>query len=310
MSTLYLSIVSPVYKAENIVDELVKRIITEAEKITSSFEVLLVEDGSPDHCWQKIKENCERDNRVKGIKLSRNFGQHYAISAGLEASRGEYVVVMDCDLQDDPADIKRLLEKAETGYDTIFTRRVGRKHSMGKMMLSWLYKKLFYLISKKEYSLENGSLFLMNRKVVDAIIQLKEKPRLLGQVIRWVGFQIGYVDVPHHERFQGRSSYSISKLLALVWDGWISNSDRLLRIVMYFGILISTLAFLAGLTIIVLKFINGFALGWPSIIVTILFSTGLILMGLGVVGLYVGKIFEQTKDRPMFIIDQKINLNE
>ncbi len=310
MNNPFLSIISPVYKAENIVDELVKRITAEAEELTNNFEIILIEDGSPDHCWEKIKENCTRDKRVKGIKLSRNFGQHYAISAGLEASKGDYVVIMDCDLQDDPADIKRLLEKAEAGCDTVFTRRVGRKHSMGKMLLSWLYKKLFYFISKKEYSLDNGSLFLINRKVVNAIIHLKEKPRLLGQVIRWVGFQIGFVDVPHHERFQGRSSYSVSKLLALVWDGWISNSDRLLRIVMYFGISISTLSFLAGIIIIVLKFINGFALGWPSIIVTILFSTGLILMGLGVVGLYVGKIFEQTKERPLFIVDQKLNLNE
>jgi dolichol-phosphate mannosyltransferase len=153
-------------------------------------------------------------------------------------------------------------------------------------------------------------LYLINRKVVDTIIKLRDKPRLMGQVIRWVGFDIGFIEVKHNERLEGKSSYNLSKLLSLVWDGWISNSDRLLRIVIYFGIVISFFTFLIGLSIIFLKFFGGFATGWSSIIVTILFSTGLILMALGIVGLYVGKIFEQTKDRPLFIVDEKLNFNE
>ena len=309
MNKPYLSIVSPVYGAEKIVNELVKRILEEAANITNDFEVILVEDGSPDNCWERIQENCAADKRVKGIKLSRNFGQHNAISAGLETSKGQFIIVMDCDLQDNPKDFKLLLDKAYEGFDTVFTRRIDRKHSFIKKNLSLYYNKLFKLVSKKEFSLDNGSLYLINRKVVDIIINLKEKPILMAQVIRWVGFEIGFIEVKHNERFEGKSSYSLSKLMSMVWDGWISNSDRLLRIVIYSGIVISFFSFLFGLSIIFLKFYRGFAVGWSSIIVTILFSTGLILMGLGIVGLYVGKIFEQTKDRPLFIVDEKVNLN-
>ena len=310
MNKPYLSIVSPVYGAEKIVDELVKRIVEESAKVTDNFEVILVEDGSPDNCWEKIQQNCAADKRVKGIKLSRNFGQHNAISAGLETSKGQFIIIMDCDLQDNPKDFKLLLDKANEGFDTVFTRRIDRKHSFIKKHLSRYYNKLFKLISKKEFSLDNGSLYLINRKVVDIIINLKEKPILMGQVIRWVGFEIGFIEVKHNVRLEGNSSYSLSKLLSMVWDGWISNSDRLLRIVIYIGIVISFFSFLFGLSIIFLKFYRGFAVGWSSIIVTILFSTGLILISLGILGLYVGKIFEQTKDRPLFIIDKKLNCND
>lgn len=310
MNKPFLSIVSPVYGAEKIVDELVKRIVEESAKVTNSFEVILVEDGSPDNCWERIQENCAADNRVKGIKLSRNFGQHNAISAGLESSKGQFIIVMDCDLQDNPKDFKLLLDKANEGFDTVFTRRIDRKHSFIKKYLSIYYNKLFKLLSNKEFSLDNGSLYLINRKVVDIIIKLKEKPILMTQVIRWVGFEIGFIEVKHNERFEGKSSYSLSKLLSMVWDGWISYSDRLLRIIIYIGLVISFFSFLFGILIILLKFYKGFASGWSSIIVTILFSTGLILISLGILGLYVGKIFEQTKDRPLFIIDKKLNLND
>ena len=310
MNKPYLSIVSPVYGAEKIVNELVKRIIEEAANITNDFEVILVEDGSPDNCWQQIQNNCAADNRVKGIKLSRNFGQHNAISAGLESSKGQFIIVMDCDLQDNPKDFKPLLDKANEGFDTVFTRRIDRKHSFIKKYLSIYYNKLFKLLSNKEFSLDNGSLYLINRKVVDIIIKLKDKPILMTQVIRWVGFEIGFIEVKHNERFEGKSSYSLSKLLSMVWDGWISYSDRLLRIIIYIGLVISFFSFLFGILIILLKFYKGFASGWSSIIVTILFSTGLILISLGILGLYVGKIFEQTKDRPLFIIDKKLNFSD
>lgn len=310
MKTSLISIVSPVYKAEGIVDELVKQLVAALDQIKTDYEIILVDDGSPDDGWMKIKENCIKHKRVKGIKLSRNFGQHYAVSAGLEASKGENVIVMDCDLQDNPADIQLLIDRANEGYDTVFTKRIERKHSTIKKVLSYSYRYLFKFLSNQDFSLDHGSLYLINRKVVNAIIPLKERPRLLGQVIRWVGFNIGFVNVVHQERFKGVSSYNTTKLLSLVLDGWISNSDKLLRIVIYLGSIISFLSIITGLSIIISKFFIDFSIGWSSIIVTILFSTGLILMALGVVGLYVGKTFEQTKDRPLFIVDTKLNFNE
>ncbi|MEX0811983.1 MAG: glycosyltransferase [Chitinophagales bacterium] len=304
-----ISVVSPVYGAEKIVDELVRQLIDSLEQITSNYEIILVEDGSPDNSWRKIQENCLKFKQVKGIKLSKNFGQHHAVSAGISESKGNSIVVMDCDLQDDPKDIQKLIDKTREGYDTVFTIRSKRRHPLLKRILSKLYKSLFSLLSNEEFSLLNGSLYLINRKVADAVTDLKDKPRLMGQVIRWVGFKVGYIEVKHKDRFEGKSSYSVEKLMNMVWDGWISNSDKMLRIVMYLGVFISISAFFAAILIIIMKSFIDFMTGWSSIIVAILFSTGLILLAQGVVGLYVGKIFEQTKERPLYIIDEKINFN-
>jgi polyisoprenyl-phosphate glycosyltransferase len=309
MNQIELSIVSPVYMAESIVDELVRRIVKVAEDINIEYEVILVEDGSSDKSWDKIIENANKNPKIKGIRFSRNFGQNYAVWAGLKKSVGDFVIVLDCDLQDDPADIKLLLDKAKDGFDTVFAKRLHRKHQFLIKALSSLYKKLFLILSNKKFSFDNGSFYLLNRKVVNSIVQLNEKPLLMGQVIRWVGFNIGFVYVKHHDRFDGESSYRVSTLLSLVWDGWIYNSDKLLQLVIYLGMLISFLSFVSALLIFFSYFFIDFAYGWSSLIVTMLFSTGLILTSLGILGLYIGRIFEQTKSRPLYIISENINFD-
>ena len=149
MEDPFISIVSPVYRAEKIVDKLVERITEEVSKITDDFEIILVEDGSPDNSWEAIERNCQKDQRVKGIKLSRNFGQHYAITAGLEYARGEITIIMDCDLQDDPAHIHLLYQKYKEGYDTVFTKRIRRKHSFFKLITEKIYNGIQHLLLGK-----------------------------------------------------------------------------------------------------------------------------------------------------------------
>ena len=303
-----ISVVSPVYKAEKIVDELVMRLDEVLSHITPEYEIILVEDCSGDDSWKRIEDNCRRNEHVKGILLSRNFGQHYAITAGLMDATGDVIVVMDCDLQDDPAHIKKLLDEYEKGFDVVFTRRIGRKHSFFKYITAKIYNWMFSVFSDKNYELNVGSMTMFSSRVKDEFVKLKDQDRLYIQLLKWVGFKSTYVPVEHRERYEGKSSYSVSKLFLTALQGWTSYSDKLLRLSIYSGLAISAITLLVGIYIVVSYFMKSFQPGWPSLIVAILFSTGLILMSIGITGIYIGKIFEQTKQRPLFIIDKKLNL--
>lgn len=305
-----LSIVSPVYRAEKIVDLLVERIIAEVSKISENFEIILVEDGSPDNSWEAIERNCQKDQRIKGVKLSRNFGQHYAATAGLEVATGELTILMDCDLQDNPAHIHLLYQKHKEGFDTVFTKRLGRKHSFFKLITAKIYNFLFMMFSDRNYDVNVGSLVLFSERVRKEFLRIQDKDRLYIQVLKWVGFNQTYVAVAHDERAEGESSYSFFKLLQMAIQGWTSHSDKLLRLSVYLGFFFSSSAFLAILVIIFLYFYQSFQSGWASLFVLILFSTGLILISIGIAGIYIGKTFEQSKNKPLYIIDKKINTNE
>jgi polyisoprenyl-phosphate glycosyltransferase len=303
-----ISIVSPVYKAADIVDELVKRISEEVSKITENYEIILVEDGGGDNSWKKIEENCLRNKKVKGIKLSRNFGQHYAITAGLREASGDAIVVMDCDLQDDPVHILKLFDEFNKGYEIVFTKRIDRKHTLLKMMGAKIFNSLFILFSDKNYDIKVGTMTLITQRVKDEFIRLKDHDRIYVQLLKWLGFNSISVPVEHRERYQGKSSYSISRLFSTALQGWTSYSDKLLRISVYSGFIISILSLIAGITIMISYLLLQYQPGWPSLIIAILFSTGLILLSIGIAGIYIGKTFEQTKDRPLYLIDKKLNL--
>lgn len=305
-----LSIVSPVYMAEHIVAELVKRIKEEVELITTDFEIILVDDCGPDNSWAEIEKQCQAYPFVKGIRLSRNFGQHYAVSAGVAKAKGDNIVIMDCDLQDNPKDIRSLLEKRNEGYDVVFTKRIKRKHGFLKTFNAMIYNKLFNFFSEEQYDINAGSLVLFSKRVAMQFNALEDKDRLYIQMLKWVGFKSTTISVEHNKRFEGQSSYSLLKLIKLGLQGWTSHSDKLLKISVYLGFVLSFVSFIAGVAIIIKYFFYDLQPGWPSIIVTILFSTGLVLLSIGVMGLYIGKIFEQSKNRPLYIIDKEINLNE
>ena len=307
----YISIVSPVYLAEEIVDELVRRLIEEISKITDNFEIILVEDGGPDQSWQKIEENCKIDERVKGIKLSRNFGQHYAISAGLRESSGDYVVVMDCDLQDNPKYIPELLRKSKEGYDIVYTMQRIRKHGKLKNAFAGLFHKLFnWLVGNKNLhsSRQVGAFSLLSQKVVDAFCSFNDYHRHYLSILRWLGFSKTHITIDHEKRYKGQTSYTFQKLTSLAIDGIISQTEKFLRLSIYSGFVFALLGFISIIYILARYFATGFQSGWASTTVLIIFSTGLILISLGIIGVYIGKIFEQTKGRPLYLIDKKINM--
>jgi len=225
----YLSIVSPVYQAEGIVDELVKRITEEVTKITEEFEIVLVEDGSIDQSWENIERNCNLDQRVKGIKLTRNFGQVYAITAGLKKSSGKYVVVMDCDLQENPNNIHKLLKAAEKGNEVILTKYNNVKHNAIKRFSSYFYYKLYNLLVNDLNLKSNtryGTLSLITKNVVNEFSNFNDYHRHYISIIKWLGFPTSEIIIEHEERFQGESSYDYWKLFKLAINGIISQTDK------------------------------------------------------------------------------------
>jgi len=303
-----LSIISPVYMAENIVDELVDKLVLEVEKIVDDFEIILVEDGSPDDSWEKVLNNCKKDNRVKGIKLSRNFGQHYAITAGIEHASGDINVILDCDLQDSPENIQLLIDSYKEGNEVVFTKRISRKHSFFKSINAKIFNFVFRFVSHKDFDVNAGTMILFGKKAREAFLSVNDHERLYLQLFKWVGFQKSMIPVKHSKRHSGKSSYNFFGLLKIAIQGFTSFSNKLLSLSIILGLTFSIIAFTSIVVIAVLYFVQGFMNGWASLISSIFLCTGIILFNLGILGLYIGKTFNQSKNRPLYVIDQQENL--
>lgn len=305
---MYLSIVSPVYRAERMVDKLVEEIHASVRTITDDYEIILVEDGSPDNSWQQIEKICKNDYKVKGIKLSRNFGQHPAITAGLNASKGEWVVVMDCDLQDRPSEIPNLLNKALEGFDAVFAQRVLRQDGFLKKLSSKIFYKIFSYLTETYQDGSVANFGIYHRKVIKSVIELGDRIRFFPTMTQWVGFRRAYLPVSHNERFEGKTSYTWSKLIDLAFNNIISFSDKPLRLTVRLGIFMSIVAAILAISYLIGYFTGKITQpGFTSVIIAIMFFSGLIIFILGIIGIYLGKTFEQVKNRPNHIIDLKLN---
>lgn len=304
-----ISIISPVYLAQNLVNELVSRLESTVSKICDTYEIILIEDGSPDESWKAVANICQTNENVKGIKLSRNFGQHYAITAGLANVNGDWIVVMDCDLQDRPEEIPKLLNKAMEGYDIVYAKREIRQDNIIKKISSKVFYKTFgYLTdSKQDSSIANFGIY--NHKVIDSILSMKDHVRFFPTMVQWVGFKSTKINVEHSSRAEGNSSYSWRKLINLAFDNIISFSDKPLKLTIRLGLCIATLSFLSGIFYLY-KYLNGEikVLGFASIVISIWFLSGLIIFILGIIGIYLGKTFDRVKERPTYIISEKVNL--
>ncbi|MBP7511247.1 MAG: glycosyltransferase family 2 protein, partial [Bacteroidia bacterium] len=258
----------------------------------------------------KVVANAANNNKIIGIRLSRNFGQHHAITAGLDKSKGNWVVVMDCDLQDQPEEIAKLYAKAKEGYDIVFARRAQRQDTFFKRFTSQLFYKGFAYLSGIPQDGTIGNFGIYNRKVIDAINSMREPMRAFAPMARWVGFNRTAIDVAHAERFEGSSSYNWSRLITLALDIAMAYSDKPLKLTVKLGIGISFLSVLYTLYNIVLYNMGIIKLsGYTSLIVSIWFLSGLTIFTLGILGLYLGKVFEGIKDRPLYIIDKTTNSN-
>ena len=302
-----ISIVSPVYRAEKILPILVSEINLVMERIGEDYEIILVDDRSPDNSWEVMKVLSSQNPKLKSIRLSRNFGQHSAIFAGLTKTKGDWVVVMDCDMQDQPKEIAKLYKKALEGYDIVLGQRENRKDKFLKKLSSKLFYKVFNYLSGGQFNNEIGNFGIYKKKVIDSILNISDYIKFFPLFINWVGFKSVSIPIEHGEREEGKSSYSISRLLKLAFNVIVSFSDKPLRLFINFGLGISILSFVLGIYYLYLSITHKITQpGFSSLILSIWFLSGIIISCIGIVGVYLGKTFDQAKNRPTFIIDEEL----
>lgn len=307
----HISIVVPVYKGESCLVELYRRLRTGLETITLDFEIIFVEDCGGDNSWAIILELVQHDSRVRGIQFSRNFGQHYGITAGLDYCNGDWVVVMDCDLQDRPEEIPRLYNKAQEGYDVVLARRGRRNDPVLKRFTSLLFYKIFSYLADMDYDGETGNFRIISRKVVNSYRAMRERLRFFGGLVAWMGYPTASIDVQHDQRFAGQSAYTWLKLWKLASETIIAYSDKPLRLSIRFGFTISVLAFAYGGYIIYRALVHGASItGWSSLIVSLYFLGGVVISILGIIGVYLGKAFDETKRRPLYLAREFLNFDD
>ncbi len=304
-----ISVVIPVYGCREAVPVLYERLVETLESLTQDFEIIMVDDRCPQDSWSEISRLCEQDQRLVGIRLSRNSGQMKAITAGLQESCGDWVVVMDCDLQDRPEHIRDLLEATQNGeYDIVFSKRKNRKDSFLVRALSRMYYRVYNFFSDMKYDFEVGNYSIAKRKVVDAFLRMNEQNRDYIMFLMWLGFNDRTIELDGDERHSGRSSYTFKKKIDLAVRLITEQSDKPLLISIKAGFIIS-LGALAYIVYLVLCYMirGDVNEGWTSIVASIFLMGGLILCALGVAGVYIGNLFTEAKQRPLFVIDRIMN---
>lgn len=295
------SVVSPVYGCRACLHELLQRLHEHLG--TYTYEVILVDDQSPDGAWEEIIACRQNFHRVRGIRLSKNFGQHAAIQAGLELAKGEAVIVMDCDLQDRPDQLPKLIEAFKQGYDAVLARRTYRADNWFKTFFSKTFYRLLSYLTETDIDPSIANYGIYSKKVVKAVLDMGDYVRFFPSMVSWVGFKTKAVDVEHGARTAGKSSYSFGKLLRLGVNVIISFSDKPLRLLIKFGFFLVFLVLIAAL-IVLYKYLTGSieVLGYTSLILSVWFIGGLTMSLLGLIGIYLGKAFDQVKERPVYII--------
>jgi glycosyltransferase involved in cell wall biosynthesis len=303
-----ISVVAPAYKCGDCIDELHRQLVAALDPLVSSFEIVLVNDGCPANSWEAIQTVAARDARVKAINLSRNFGQHYAIAAGVHHACGNWVVVMDCDLQDRPSEIPNLYRKALEGYDVVYALRRDRQDRWDKRLLSRAFSIVYNLLSSVHIDPRACNFSIASRQVIDGYCELKELNRSYHLLLRWLGFRASYIEVEHSERFSGKSAYDFGRGFLLAVESITSQSNKPLVLSIRVGFLMSSVAVLAGFYYIARYLMHGIGVeGWTSVIVSIYFMGGLTLATLGILGLYLGKVFNEVKERPLYVVKELIN---
>jgi dolichol-phosphate mannosyltransferase len=304
----YISVVIPVLNEESLIQELITRVKLNVCKITNNYEIIVVDDGSIDRTWEKIYNEASNEIRVKGVRFSRNFGHHFAITSGLHKSQGDWVVVMDGDLQDRPEVIPELYLKAKEGFDVVFVQRSERKENFFYLSFQRIFYLILNFLSGINFDYRKANFSIINRKVVEAFKLFKEYSRFYGSTLKWLGFNQTEIKAIHGIRHSGKSSYSIKSRIKLAADIIFSFSERPLKFSIGIGIVISFTSVIMSAWIVYSSFRWGFSVvGWTSLMTIILFIGGVILIMIGITGVYLGRIFQEVKKRPLYIIEDTIN---
>jgi polyisoprenyl-phosphate glycosyltransferase len=305
-----ISVVSPVYGCRACLEALCERVAATLAPITDDFEIILVNDACPQGSWESIQALARQEPRIKGINLSRNFGQHYAITAGLDHAQGDWVVVMDCDLQDKPEEIAKLYAKAMEGYEIVFGQRVERQDSFFKKFASRLFYWVLEYFTDTEHDKTIANFGIFSRKVIDTVNLYREQNRSFPLFVKIAGFSRTQIPVEHDDRLYGRSSYNFTKMVNLAIDSIVAHSNKPLRLFIQFGFFIALGSMLYAGWLVLSYFLYGdIAEGWTSLMVSMFFMFGLLFGILGILGLYIGKIFDEVKGRPLYIIQESVNFD-
>jgi dolichol-phosphate mannosyltransferase len=302
-----LCIVVPCFNEEAVLPRLFERLINLSNSMSSPVRILLVDDGSSDSTPGFIEKMCEKDDRFACVRLSRNFGHQVAVTAGLEVSEGDLVAVLDADLQDPPEEILRMIEKWREGYDVVFGVRTNRKEWFLLRAAYAVFYRLLRRIAKIDIPLDAGDFSLMDRRVVDHINSMPEHSRFVRGLRGWVGFRQTGLAYERDARQAGIPKYNVKRLTQLAIDGIVSFSSVPLRIASFVGVV----ATLVGVTLAVwaicsVALFREVPSGWASLLVVIIFFSGVQLTVLGIIGEYVGRIFQETKRRPLYITDDLV----
>ncbi len=310
MKTVEISIIAPVLNEEAVIDEFYNRVANALDKISASFEIIFIDDGSTDKTLYKIKKLSEHNPAVKAISFSRNFGHAMAISAGLAHSQGEAVIILDGDLQDPPEILPEFISKWQEGYDVVYGVRTKRKEWFGKRLSYWLFYRILKKLSNLNMPVDAGDFCLMSKKVVELIRSLPERNRFIRGLRNWVGFKQYGLVYERSGRFAGVTKYPIGKLIKLAADAIFSFSNIPLKIATWLGFIIAGSSFTAILVVLYARIFGG-ALpprGFASTVIVILFLGGVQLISIGILGEYVARIYEEVKHRPLYIIKEKVGL--
>ncbi|HDQ98999.1 MAG TPA: glycosyltransferase [candidate division WOR-3 bacterium] len=305
----HISAVVPLYNEENCLDELYRRLSAALAAINPDYEIVLIDDGSRDRTWEGVAAIAGRDRRVRGLRLSRNFGQHYCITAGLDICDAEWVVIMDGDLQDRPEEIAKLYARAQEGFDVVLAQRGRRRHPLPARISSWLFSRVFNYLTGLRRDERVGTFRIVSRRVVENTRRMREQLRFLGGMLEWLGFPTTKLPVEHAPRAGGGSGYSFRKRWALARDAIVAYSDKPLRLTVRFGFLLAALSAAYGVYVIIRALSRRVPVaGWSSLIVSLFFLGGIIIAILGIVGIYLERTFAETKRRPLYIVRDRLNI--
>lgn len=309
MNNIDYSIILPVYNEEGTLETLYQRLTTVMTAISPNYEIIFIDDNSKDNSFNIIAALNEKDEKVKLIKFSRNFGHQAAISAGLDHAQGEALVMMDADLQDPPEVITELVEKYKEGYDVVYAKREKRKgESFFKLWTASAFYRLINYFSDIDIPLDTGDFRLISRKVIDSLKSIQERNRFLRGLITWVGYKQVGVNYIRDARHIGETKFTIRKMMRFAIDGISSFSHVPLKIATIMGFVVSIISFLMVLWVFYFRLSHEPTPGWASLMVTIIFIGGIQLIAIGVIGEYLGRIYDEVKKRPLYLLDKVIGI--
>jgi len=299
-----ISIVVPLYNEEEVIGESYKRLTEVMQSSGEEYELVFIDDGSRDKTAQMTREIAKNDSHVHFLSFSRNFGHQIAITAGMDYAKGDAVVVIDADLQDPPAVILQMIEKWKEGYEVVYGKRLQRKgETIFKKVTAKFFYRILRMMTDVDIPVDTGDFCLLDRKVCEVMKKLGEKNRYVRGLVSWVGFRQCAVEYIREERFAGETKYPLKKMLKFAGDGMVSFSYKPLKLATYMGFLVSGVSFIYLIVVICQKLL-GFATvaGWASILAVSLFINGIMLIIMGIMGEYIGRIYDECKNRPLYII--------